>query len=164
VGARKVACVEELAVEASMLKVYGSEAQARVVDEGVQLHGGYGFIEEYPVCGRDRGRDAGTGTVSSGVTVKHQPPADRPVDAELAQSKRMAALNRLVAGVAHEFHGPVGAIQSTNDMLRRWVEGLVPLFEGADHDALREYLRRSIALVRDGTAVVESAWPRTTAP
>lgn len=42
------------AVEAAMLKVYGSEAQSRVVDEGVQLHGGYGFIEEYAVCGAYR--------------------------------------------------------------------------------------------------------------
>ncbi len=51
---KKVACIEEYAIEASILKVYGSEALARVVDDGVQLHGGYGFIEEYPVCGHYR--------------------------------------------------------------------------------------------------------------
>jgi alkylation response protein AidB-like acyl-CoA dehydrogenase len=48
--AKKVACIEEYAIEASILKVYGSEAQARVIDDGVQVYGGYGFIEEYPVC------------------------------------------------------------------------------------------------------------------
>ncbi len=47
---QKIDCVEEFAIEASILKVYGSEAQARVIDDGVQLFGGYGFIEEYPVC------------------------------------------------------------------------------------------------------------------
>jgi hypothetical protein len=51
---KKVACIEEYAIEASILKVYGSEAQARVSDEGVQLYGGYGFIEEYPVCSNYR--------------------------------------------------------------------------------------------------------------
>jgi alkylation response protein AidB-like acyl-CoA dehydrogenase len=51
---KKVACIEEYAIEASILKVYGSEAQARVIDEGVQLFGGYGFIEEYPVCSNYR--------------------------------------------------------------------------------------------------------------
>ncbi len=51
---QKVACVEEYAIEDSILKVYGSEALARVVDDAVQLHGGYGFIEEYPVCGAYR--------------------------------------------------------------------------------------------------------------
>jgi len=51
---KKVACIEDFAIEAAILKVYGSEALARVVDEGVQLHGGYGFIEEYAVCGAYR--------------------------------------------------------------------------------------------------------------
>ncbi len=46
--------VEEFAIEASIMKVAGSEALARTVDEGVQLHGGYGYSEDYPVCGAYR--------------------------------------------------------------------------------------------------------------
>ena len=48
-------CVEQLVAgtldtaTASMAKLWGSEAQGRVLDELVQLHGGYGFMNEYMV-------------------------------------------------------------------------------------------------------------------
>lgn len=41
---------EEYAVECAIAKVYGSEAAGLVVDEVVQIFGGYGFIEEYPAA------------------------------------------------------------------------------------------------------------------
>ncbi len=41
--------VEEYAVECSIIKVYGSEVLDYVVDEGVQIHGGYGFHQDYAV-------------------------------------------------------------------------------------------------------------------
>ena len=34
--------------EASMAKLFASEAAVRICDEGVQIHGGYGFIKDYP--------------------------------------------------------------------------------------------------------------------
>ncbi|HUQ49566.1 MAG TPA: acyl-CoA dehydrogenase family protein [Terriglobales bacterium] len=40
--------IEEYAVECSILKVWGSEMIDYVVDEVVQIYGGYGFVEEYP--------------------------------------------------------------------------------------------------------------------
>src|SRR5271166_369377 len=42
--------LEEYAIESSIAKVYGSEMLDNVVDEGVQMFGGYGFHEDYPVC------------------------------------------------------------------------------------------------------------------
>ncbi|AFQ43511.1 acyl-CoA dehydrogenase family protein [Desulfosporosinus meridiei] len=41
--------LEEYAIECSLNKVYASEVLDFAVDEGVQIHGGYGFIKEYPI-------------------------------------------------------------------------------------------------------------------
>lgn len=41
--------LEEYAIECSLNKVLASEVLDFAVDEGVQIHGGYGFIEEYPI-------------------------------------------------------------------------------------------------------------------
>jgi len=36
--------------DAARAKLYTSELQGRMVDEGVQLHGGAGYMDEYPIC------------------------------------------------------------------------------------------------------------------
>lgn len=41
--------VEEFAAECSYIKVFASEALDFVVDEGVQIHGGYGYHQDYMV-------------------------------------------------------------------------------------------------------------------
>ena len=38
------------AATASMAKYWVSEAQNEVMDECVQLHGGYGYMREYPIA------------------------------------------------------------------------------------------------------------------
>jgi alkylation response protein AidB-like acyl-CoA dehydrogenase len=41
--------IEEYAVECSIMKIKGSEMLDYVVDEGVQIFGGYGYVADYPV-------------------------------------------------------------------------------------------------------------------
>jgi hypothetical protein len=41
--------IEEYAIEDSINKVYSSEMLDYVVDEALQIHGGYGYIHDYPV-------------------------------------------------------------------------------------------------------------------
>jgi len=40
--------IEEYAIECAIAKVFCSEVLAEVVDEVVQIHGGYGYVQEYP--------------------------------------------------------------------------------------------------------------------
>jgi alkylation response protein AidB-like acyl-CoA dehydrogenase len=46
--AQVLAALEEFAVEASILKVASSEAIDFILDENVQIHGGNGFVRDYP--------------------------------------------------------------------------------------------------------------------
>ena len=39
----------DFALDASLAKLYSGEVSRRVVNEAVQIHGGYGFMDEYPV-------------------------------------------------------------------------------------------------------------------
>ena len=48
------AAFEDVAIEASIAKVLGSETLGFVVDENVQIHGGNGFVRDYPAEGRYR--------------------------------------------------------------------------------------------------------------
>ena len=47
-AAKKMESMEEFAMEASISKIWGSEALFFIADEAVQAFGGYGFSQEYP--------------------------------------------------------------------------------------------------------------------
>jgi alkylation response protein AidB-like acyl-CoA dehydrogenase len=47
-GSAALNAFEEYAVEASIAKVFGSEALNYVLDENIQIHGGNGFVKDYP--------------------------------------------------------------------------------------------------------------------
>ncbi len=121
-GTALLSAVEEFSVEASILKVLGSEFYGQLVDDGVQLHGGAGYIEEYPI---ERAyRDArinrifeGTNEINrlliAGTLLKRAMKGTLPLfdksgtpaseDANVENLKRLA---RLTLQVAVEAHGP----------------------------------------------------------
>ncbi len=47
-GSAALNAFEEYAVEASIAKVFGSETLDYVLDENIQIHGGNGFVKDYP--------------------------------------------------------------------------------------------------------------------
>src|SRR5690349_3900177 len=47
--AKVMEAIEEYAIEASIMKVTGSEWLFQVIDEVLQIHGGNGFVEDYPI-------------------------------------------------------------------------------------------------------------------
>lgn len=121
-GAKLLSAIEEFSIEASILKVLGSEYFGALVDDGVQLHGGAGYIEEYPI--ERVYRDArinrifeGTNEINrlliAGTLLKRamkgqlelfEAPTAAPAgDAYVENLKRLA---RLTLQVAVEAHGP----------------------------------------------------------
>ena len=64
-GATVAAALEEFAIEASLLKIAGSEMADFVVDENVQIHGGNGFVADYPA--ERRYRDARVNRIFEGT-------------------------------------------------------------------------------------------------
>jgi hypothetical protein len=48
-SSQELKAIEEFAAECSMVKVYAAEMLDYVVDEGVQIHGGYGYHHDYAV-------------------------------------------------------------------------------------------------------------------
>jgi alkylation response protein AidB-like acyl-CoA dehydrogenase len=58
--------LEEFAVEASIAKVFGSEVLDFVLDENVQIHGGNGYVRDYPA--ERRYRDARVNRIFEGTS------------------------------------------------------------------------------------------------
>jgi alkylation response protein AidB-like acyl-CoA dehydrogenase len=49
VGIQMARGIEEYSIEDSINKIFCSEMAGYIIDEAVQIHGGYGYIHEYPV-------------------------------------------------------------------------------------------------------------------
>ena len=57
---------EDHTIESSIAKLYASEAAVEVALDAVQLHGGYGYIKDYPV--ERYLRDSKLGTIGEGTS------------------------------------------------------------------------------------------------
>jgi alkylation response protein AidB-like acyl-CoA dehydrogenase len=57
---------QEHKVESSMAKLFASEAAVEIALDAVQIHGGYGYLKEYPV--ERYLRDSKLGTIGEGTS------------------------------------------------------------------------------------------------
>jgi hypothetical protein len=107
------AALEEYAVECSLAKVLASEELAFVVDELVQVHGGYGYIEEYPAAAAYR--DARIHRIWEGTNEINRllVPGTLLKRAMTGRLDLLGAARRaqdaVLAGDLESFEGPLGA-------------------------------------------------------
>ena len=162
------AALEELAVEASILKVAGSEMLDFVADENVQIHGGNGFVRDYPA--ERHYRDArvnrifeGTNEINrllipgmlakralkGGLPIAGAPAAGRALDAGYADAGDavLSETRRAVSGIKR-----VGRLVLTAAMERF----------GAELPDQQEILTRAADILIDAYAA-ESTWLRARA-
>jgi alkylation response protein AidB-like acyl-CoA dehydrogenase len=131
-GSQELKAIEEFAAECSMIKVYSSEMLDYVVDEGVQIHGGYGYHKDYAVerAYRDsrinrlfEGTSEINRLVITGMPLKRATRGQLPLleaaravlnqtepdlgvaDAELSLVRSAKNIFLLTLGVAHEKYG-----------------------------------------------------------
>lgn len=152
---------EEYAIECAIVKVVGSELYSRATDEGIQIHGGYGYTEEFPMARawRDQrllriGEGANEVVRLSIISQLLRRAHTGRLDMERAVKTLQEQLD--------EFIGSVAKPEAMPDRLKQ--AGLLLLFHAEHHFGKRlSEEQEVIAAIADMIAeayVAESAWTR----
>jgi alkylation response protein AidB-like acyl-CoA dehydrogenase len=171
---QELKAIEEFAAECSMVKVYAAEMLDYVVDEGVQIHGGYGYHQDYAV---ERAyRDArinrlfeGTSEINrlviTGMPLKRAArgqlplieaarailqqvdpqPSDESADAELSLVHNAKKIALLTLGVAHQKYG--AQLEQQQEIIMNLSDIIMEVF------AMESSLLRSRKLAATGAGV-----------
>lgn len=125
-GKQMSARISEYVIECSICKVYCSEVLDFATDEAVQIHGGYGFIEDYPV--ERMYRDSRINRIFEGTNeINRLLMPDRLFRKALKDElplfseaqKLMADLADILPAVPGAEDGPLGYQQKLLDMARK---------------------------------------------
>ena len=153
--------IEEYALECSMNKIFATEALAYAVDEGVQIHGGYGFSAEYTIerLYRDariyrifEGTNEINRTIIPVTLMRRAAKGDLPLQESVAKLKEEIAAGNLVR------EGEAGLVQAGKDIFLLTMGAGIQKY-GKDLPKQQEIIGRLADLAIQAFAI-ESAWLR----
>ncbi|HBZ81588.1 MULTISPECIES: acyl-CoA dehydrogenase family protein [Brevibacillus] len=144
----------DFAMECAINKVYGSEVQDQAVDEAVQIHGGYGYMQEYEV--ERLYRDARISRIFEGTNEINRLTIGKILMKKYAGNPESLPLSPVIAG------GEAGRNERFVAFARRLCQqSLYTIGHSAlQVDQEQEYLRLLADIVKD-LYVMESALLRT---
>ncbi|HEV2474484.1 MAG TPA: acyl-CoA dehydrogenase family protein [Chthonomonadales bacterium] len=154
---------EEYAIECNIVKVIGSETYSAMTDEAIQIHGGYGYTEEFPVARawRDQrllriGEGANEIVRLAIVNTLLRRRRENRLDLDTATARAHAAIDGATAA------GPANALESAALQTRRAGLLLLSAAETSLGDSLMESqeIVAAIADVLAGAYALQSMWLR----
>ncbi|KGK90060.1 acyl-CoA dehydrogenase [Desulfosporosinus sp. HMP52] len=153
--------IEEYALECSMNKVFATEALAYAVDEGVQIHGGYGFSAEYTI--ERLYRDARIYRIFEGTneinrTIIPVTLMRREAKGELPLIEQITKLHEEIAGGNILREGEEGLVQAAKDIFLLTMGAGIQKY-GKNLPKHQEIIGRLADLAMQAFAM-ESAWLR----
>lgn len=167
-GKAIAAAIAEYAIECSINKVVGSEVLDHIVDEAVQIHGGYGFMQEYEVerMYRDsrinrifEGTNEINRMIVPGTFLKKAMKGELPL-LQKAQSLQQELLMMMPEAPGNEPLAQEAAIAENAKKLGILAAGLAAQTYGKKLDAEQEILV-NIANIANDVFAIDSAVART---